>query len=624
MTRLNTSTRLNDHDAPRRVAAVHRQGDQISALLAEVRSGRIHVVEHQTLPARDADRLAALLTRWAAERVVRVLPGGSVVCRVLEIPPLDDAAAAEAAQLQAEAELPAMLPGHRRAVALMPWRTPVDNRIAIAFGWPGEQAADWPSSIENVTCCAEAAALLELLVHSGINQGTIASLDRDQRSMELAAHLEGVTAVRTARLSEAQWSTDAARIAVETAMSAGASDEALADLELRVSNAARAQRQVLVVEAEVLQRLGKSVSGAGADGAWWNRFGLCAGAALAAMGPRRGMAELLPEAPEVVRGPLVSALNWLSDPARARRVAIVALLLILAAPILGGWTRLAILEYKTRGLQEVEMVFKDRQAEADFFRTLRSHRWPMTKILADIAGMAPYDIAFDSINIDSSSMVTVSGSAPLTEQSQVLEFHSRLNESSLFAEVKAPNFTWGENKIEFELQAVVANATAKVKRPSDEPLATVLYDQPPEEVVPGEYNFSSFSLGGFSPPSRSPRNRSPQDSGGSDGSGFVFPPPGNSSGVSPGAARSSTGASSTTGSGTAGGSGSSSPPKGPPPPLTDEQIGAMNEDEVQKALLARAAIKYSDPRLQEEWNKLLERKRQLSSQPSPDGDDFEP
>ncbi len=616
MTRLNTPTRFNGHDAPRRVAAVHRQGDQISALLAEVRSGRFHVVEHQSLPSRDADRLAALLNRWAAERVVRVLPGGSVVCRVLEIPPLDDAAAAEAARLQAEADLPAMLPDHRRAVALMPWRTPVDNRIAVAFGWPGEQGADWPASIENVTCCAEAAALLELLVHSGINQGTIASLDRDQRSMELASHLEGVTAVRTARLGEAQWSADAARIAVETAMSAGASDEALAELEARMSNAARAQRQVLVIEPDVLQRLGKSIAGAGGDSAWWNRFGLCAGAALAVMGPRGGMADLLPAAPEAPRGFLVSALNWLSDPSRARRVAIVAAVLILAAPILGGWARLAILEHKTRDLEEVEKVFKDRQAEADFFRTLRSHRWPMTKILADISGMAPYDIEFDSINIDSSSMVTISGAAPLGEQSQVLEFHSRLNESSIFAEVKAPNFTWGENKIEFELQAIVANATAKAKRPSDEPLATVLYDQPPEEVVPGEYNFTSFSLGGFGPPSRTPRNRPSQESGNSDGSGFVFPPAGNSNGASPGAARSSTGASGT--------AGLSSAPKAPPPPLTDEQIGKMNDDEVQKALLARAAIKSTDPRLQEEWNKLLERRRQLSSQPSPDGDDFEP
>ncbi len=603
MTRLNTPTRFNGGDAPRRVAVVHRQGDQFNVVLAEMRSGRAHIAETQSVPARDADRMASLLGRLAPERIIRVLPGGSVVCRVLEIPPLDDAAALEAASLQAEAELPNMLSGHRRAVAIMPWRTPMDNRIAVAFGWPGERPNDLPAGLEQLTYGAEAAALLELLIHSGINEGTIASLDRDHHSMELASHLMGVTTVRTARLGDAQWSADAARVVVETAMSAGADDATLSEIEQRVSNAARAQRQALVVDPELAQRLGRAVSGANSDTAWWNRFGVCVGAALAAMSSRHGMMELLDMAPQVPRGVIVSSLHWLGDRSRAKRVALLAVLVIIVAPILGGWTRYAILKYKTRNLEDVKQVFEERQAEADFFRTLRSHRWPMSKLLADVAGMAPYNLNFESINIDSSSMLTISGTAQLGQQNDVLEFHNQLNKSKLFAEVKSPNFTFGENKIEFELQAVVINQASKTDRPYNEPLAVVLYGDAAKDMEPGEYIFSNFNLnlgGGRPRPTPTPRSNpgagnTGNTSGNAGSPAFTFPSAGSPAG---GATAPST---------TAGGG------KPLPPKLTDDQIGKMNADEVQKALLARGAVKHLDPRLQEEWDKLLERKRVLNS-----------
>ncbi|GEM_PF-5135406 len=616
MTRLNTPTRFNGGDAPRRVAVVHRQGDQFNVVLAEMRSGRAHIAETQSVPARDVDRMASLLGRLAPERIIRVLPGGSVVCRVLEIPPLDDAAATEAAGLQAEAELPNMLSDHRRVVAIMPWRTPVDNRIAVAFGWPGERPIDLPTGLEHLTYCAEAAALLELLIHSGINEGTIASLDRDHHSMELASHLMGTTTVRTARLGEAQWSADAARIVVETAMSAGADDATLSEIEQRVSNAARAQRQALIVEAELAQRLGRAVSGANSDTAWWNRFGVCVGAALAAMSSRHAMTELLDLAPQVPRGVVVSSLHWLSDRSRAKRVALLAVLVIIVAPILGGWTRYAILKYKTRNLEDVKKVFEERQAEADFFRTLRSHRWPMTKLLADVAGMAPYNLDFDSINIDSSSMLTISGTAQLGQQNDVLEFHNQLNKSNLFAEVKSPNFTFGDDKIEFELQALVVNQTAKADRPYDKPLAVVLYGDAAKDMTPGEYIFTNFNLnlgGGRPRPTPPPRSNpgvgsTGNSNGDSGGAAFTFPSAGSTAG---GAPNSNT---------TAGGS------KPLPPKLSDDDIGKMTADEVQKALLVRGAVKHLDPRLQEEWDKLLERKRELNSAGS-DGDaneDLEP
>lgn len=611
MTRLNTPTRFNGTDAPRRVVAVHRQGDQFNIVLAEQRSGRVQVVEHQSVPARDSERLATLLGRLAPERVVRVLPGGSMVCRVIEIPPLDDAAATEAAQLQAEADLPNMLAAHRRGTAILPWRTSVDNRVAAAFGWPGERPLDFPENIENLSYCGEAASLIELLIHSGINEGTVSSLDRDRHSMELASHLMGVTTVRTAKLSESQWSSDAARVAVETVLGAGADEAMVVDIEERVANAARTHRQTLVIDADLAQRLSRVVSGANTDTAWWSRFGVAVGAALAGLGPRRAMVELCDQPPMVPRGLVVSTINWVSNRQRARNVAMLAALLIIVAPILGGWTRYAILQIKTRHLEDVKAAFKDRQAEADFFRTLRSNRRPMTKLLADISGMAPYGLSFESINIDSAALVTISGTADLGEQNDVLAFHRQLNESHLFSEVKSPNFTFGDNKIEFELQGTMANALAKVDRPSDEPLAQVLYGEEAKGMKLGEYMLDSFNLGGprirpRSTPTQGPISSGIPGNGSTGASPFSFPS--GNSGATPDNSASRGAAT----------------PKSPPPPLSDADIGKMDDAAVQKALLARAALKYSDPRLQQEWDKLLERKRELTSDGSDAEEDFKP
>lgn len=612
MTRLNTPTRFNGADAPRRVVAVHRQGDQFNIVLAEQRNGRAQVVEHQSVPARDSARLATLLARLAPERVVRVLPGGSMVCRVIEIPPLEEAAAIEAAQLQAEADLPSMLAAHRRGTALLPWRTSVDNRVAAAFGWPGERPLDFPESIDNLSYCGEAASLIELLIHSGINEGTIAALDRDHHSMELASHLMGVTTVRTARLSENQWSAEAARVVVETVLGAGADEAVVDEIEQRIGNAARTQRQTLVIDADLAGRLSRVVSGANTDTAWWSRFGIAVGAALAALGPRRAMVELCDQPPQVPRGIVVSTINWISDRQRARNVAMLALLLIIVVPILGGWTRYAILKYKTRHLDEVKAAFKERQAEADFFRTLRNHRWPMTKLLADISGMAPYGLSIDSISIDGSQLVTISGTAELGEQNDVLAFHRQLNESHLFDEVKSPNFTFGDDKIEFELQGMMANPLAKVERTSSKPLAEVIYGEEAKGMKLGEYVFNSFSLGGANIRPRSTPRPSPSgnsENGSMGGSPFSFPSSG------------SGGAAATPDSSSAR---SAAPQKAPPAPLSDEDISKMDEAAVQNALLARAALKHSDPRLQAEWDKLVERKRELTTGGASAEEDFEP
>lgn len=309
MTRTNGSIRSNGGEALRRVVALHRQGEQWQVVMAENRSGRLHVAEHQSIPVRDAERLGALLARLAPDRVVRVLPGGSVLCRVLEIPALDDAAASQAARLQAEADLPSLLAEHRRQVAVLPWRTPVENRLAAAFGWPGERPADAPPSLAPLTYGAESAALLELLVFSGASEGAIAFLDREHHSLELASHVNAVTTVRTARLSEERWSADAASAMMETALASGVDDAALAGIEQRASGAARAHRQTLVVEAALLERLGRMISGASADPAWWNRFGVATGAALAALGPRRSMVEILDQPPQPPRGAVFSLLD---------------------------------------------------------------------------------------------------------------------------------------------------------------------------------------------------------------------------------------------------------------------------------------------------------------------------
>jgi len=611
MTRLNTPARFNGADAPRRVVAVHRQGDQFNIVHAEQRNGRSQVVEHQSVPVRDSERLATLLGRLAPERVVRVLPGGSMVCRVIEIPPLDDAAATEAAHLQAEADLPNMLAPHRRGTAILPWRTTVDNRVAAAFGWPGERPLDFPETIENLSYCGEAASLLELLIHSGVNQGTIAALDRDHHSMELASHLMGVTTVRTAKLSESQWSSDAARVVVETVLGAGADERIVDEIEHRVSEAARTRRQSLVIDADLAQRLSRVVSGATTDTAWWSRFGVAVGAALAALGPRRAMVELCDQPPQVPRGVVVSTLNWVSNRQRARNVAVLALLLIVLVPILGGWTRYAILQYKTRHLEKVKAEFKARQAEADFFRTLRTHRRPMTKLLADISGMAPYGLSFESISIDSAALVTISGNAELGQQNEVLAFHRQLNESHLFDEVKSPNFTFGDDQIEFELQGTMANALAKVDRPSNVPLAEVMYGEDAKGMPPGEYILDSFNLGAPRIRPRSTSTPRPSTSGNTGtgstgGSPFNFPSGNSGSTPDTGAAR------------------TPATPKSLPSPLSDADINKMDDAAVQKALLARAALKHSDPRLQQEWDKLLARKRELTGGGADAEEDFKP
>jgi len=273
MTRMSTSISNVNGEHLKRIAVVHHVGDQWHIAVAEKQNGSPPTVtEFHSVPAKASSELVQTVERIEPDRILHILPGGSVICRTFGIPHLDEDHLAEAFELQIEAELPETIPPHRQAGAFLKWDADSpDMRLAVAMGWPGNVGAGLPIDMRDmVTYSSEIACLLQLVSHA-TDHGFVCYADRIHQTIELILNGPGGLLIRTVRSGGGDWA-DAVDAAIsEAANSVGVPDDLIQQWRsIATSKAASAKHVVIATDswsssAITSVQFARSVTGAKPD-----------------------------------------------------------------------------------------------------------------------------------------------------------------------------------------------------------------------------------------------------------------------------------------------------------------------------------------------------------------------
>lgn len=436
-----------------RIAALHRQGDQWRLLAAEVNGG-FEVIDARTLPRGDAGAVRAALQEWGSPRLVRVLPASCAVCRLIAVPDGPSSEIDSALRLIAEAELPSGVPAHRRGGGLVDMPCEQGKRAAALIGWSGD-AGDPPITGIAETWTAEPIALEALIRKSAA--GMILYADSAAGSVSLAAKgpERGVLrALRESADSESGWEMLIAERAVQAMRAVGV------DIESTRGFAASPGMQ-LRIDSDAEAGLAASVKGLRRDPAWLGQFGVALGAVIAAS-RGGGLSSLTFAAPHRARQPVEAAAEWLSRPSRAWSLAAAGLAVALLAPWGLSAVRAAILSAKTGGMAQQQQAEADIALRTAFASELQSRRWPMSKLIADLAGALPVGVIIESVRLEVGQRLVVQGSADSLDL--VNQLQSKLNESGVFSEASIDRTQAPSDK-----PGVRFDVSARVVRPFNQP-----------------------------------------------------------------------------------------------------------------------------------------------------------
>lgn len=455
------------------VAVLHCTGAVVRGLIGTA-GPRAAVTAWQEFPADDTDRISAWLNESGAESVLGVLPAASVVCRTCTLPDVAAEQLEQALALQAEAHLLTEMPAHRRARAVLPMAPGETSRSGIMVSWP-ETTADGnlPDALSGRTLprlsfVPDVAALAALL-NGQRSDGPLLFFDRHDGSVALViSHANGaiIRAARVGSESAGDIADAIGRVVAETALSVSHTPEfteaIVAETTRRINDLDAPAG--LVARVEIITAAAARLDGAPTDAAWWQQYGVAAGALLAAGGGLAPLTRLRLDAPiqSVSRARQLAAA--LSSPRRATAVVIVSVLVGLLGPLLVSGLKLGLLKLKLKDLPRYVDQAGRAEVQLAMYRELKDHAWPMTKLLADLACNTPEGIDVEQIRIRHGERVTVTGRAKkdsirnLTAQQVVALMQDNLHATNIFDEIY---LNWGDpnnfDAYEFTLTAKVAN-----------------------------------------------------------------------------------------------------------------------------------------------------------------------
>lgn len=453
------------------VAALQIQGEHARIAIGDLSSGTLALKQTQTLPAANLGPIADLFEQLGIQLVLRVAPAAEVLCRTAPLPgtgtpssnatetretprPSDRSELASALELLAEAELPANLPWWRRCSGVIALGPGGSQHAALLVGWPEAKTTDrrsrslrapWPCPevwIPEPACLAIVAAAADATF--------AASVDRAAGSLALVAAGPTKSLVRVLRLpSDADsWAASVAKAGAETA---AAVDLAAPPLRLPVQDPA------LVLPGAPSPRLASQPR----DAAFTSTFGLAVAAlhAWSSGDPAvQSFAALFAVEPVARASILERTLRWLSHPWRAAAAIVLALAILLGLPLAVAETRLDLLQKKIGDVDAMRTRLAAAEQRAAFYQLLRDRRWPMTKLLADIAGAAPLGIRLEAVELAPPDTVLLRGTAETT--SLVTTFRENLASTQLFNSVTTPTTGSTAEGVQFQLQARIAPRTA--------------------------------------------------------------------------------------------------------------------------------------------------------------------
>ncbi len=480
---------------PTRVAALHRQGDQWRLVVAErTTTGSGRIVASESVPFGDVAAALSAVNRHQAQRIVRIIPACAVICRTLELSDGPEESLLSALALQAEALLPAAVPGHRRAVGLL--STAVDGgreedskprRVGLLVGWAG--AAPEPAvRAESETWVSESVVLSGFI--GGLGSTMVAWADSDSGSIALVGAGDGrvvVRGIRETASSRAQWES-----AVTTAL-----HEASTVVGVRPAPEIEFDAEGvrgLALDPAARRRLAAMADGTrGSDAGWLHQYAIAAMGAASCVSAGAGTVGLF-SLPDQARGEHRSLIEhaavWISRPRHAWAVSAAALAIMLLAPLAYAAARNALLGWRVSQVerdataQETQEALEKRVA---VYAELDARRWPMTKLIADIAGAMPVGTELEFAQLGVGDRVVLRGTAESLDL--VGKMQGTLSASSVFENFeidKAGPASGGTYAVQFDLSGRVVRPYADGKGLEDfteSTLARRLYGDRADEAL---------------------------------------------------------------------------------------------------------------------------------------------
>lgn len=454
------SRAATSHEHPHRLAGVREHAGRLWVVVLQNRTGA-SVLESKSLDSRDSAGFRELLRRHRVEEVVRLAPASETICKCVTVPPGEPAAVSSALALLAEAQLPDALPPHRRASGQVPG-DPSGQTVGLLTGWRGPAA---PPPLEDETDERWTTVPAALAVFGG----NVAAARDDAGAVTVIAR----GASRTiARVLITERDADFEHAVRETAHAAGGTG-----FQPVVGGPGDFQPVRLILDSASRQHITARVTGIPEGAAWLRDYALPLGAAMVAV-ESRGLAELWAAAPESRVGIVESSLAWLTEPRRAHAVTAAAVAALLLIPLGVSWGRSLVLTSKARALDDAAAPRADLDRQAALYEALEKSRWPMTKLLADIAAAAPVGVVLESIRLAPETGVALDGTAPGTEEMQQLQ--AAFNKSGLFRDLKIDRQESSDAGVKFTLSAKVASPHVRVPDAEDfaaRPLAVRLYGE---------------------------------------------------------------------------------------------------------------------------------------------------
>lgn len=542
------------------LAALHESGGELRIVVASLLGGGGATVNQtRGFTPGESGQIAGFLTSAGVDLLVRVVPSAQTVARIVALPDPKDGteptaeALTEALALIAETDLPSTLPGFRRAAGALALSRVVGGsrtRVGLVTGWPDQPGTNgawrdlWDGPQVGV---AETAALALLAQAASAQVGVI--VDSGSGSLAILARGEKVV-IRTSRVTTGPAMPDAAAAVVRETLRA-------AKIDAPVSAGSLADGLHLEPEPT-----GVRLAGGARDSAFLARFGIAAAAAAlyADESPVvSGLANLHQTEPKAKPPILERVTRWFGQPVRAAAIIALCVVALLGLPLGVAYARMKAVEKTVTDEAALRARNEASDRELAFYRLLEQRRWPMTKLLADVASAAPVGVVLETCEIGVPDGLNIRGRADNSEL--VTTFRENLNKLRIFEQVATPSTSPVDEGVQFQLVAkVMAGRAAAETTPIDDfgtkTLSERMYGAQGSKRPTGRS--SASASGSRERPSRSSASGSSRSGESSRAS--------NGSGATSGSTRSSSGSSS-------GAAAKDAAP--PPPPLTDAQIAKL-------------------------------------------------
>lgn len=468
-------TLTNSQSPARTLAVTHQAGPVTRMLVVRAEGGTCTLLDARSVDGPPSAAFAEIMSRHALDRVIRIAPGSSTVCRVGSVTTGGEAETLAALDLIAEAILPNDIPPHRCRAAVLPHpvtsSTSADARV-LATAWFGEAAMPYDGTGVKASRGRHARAVPETWITPAgalaglVPPGEIAAFADDAgRAISIIAN--GPSQVVARQLVGDSSSPQAWRASIDSAVRESA---AVAGLDSSVfegliaPNSVPADHQAaLFISQRVRSAMRAAIKPAPTDDRWFGQFGLCLGAALVATaGPTaRILADLTAEAPKVRLPAPIRAASWLAEPRRARIIITAAAAALILSPVGIAFARHAVLKAKTSRVEEQKTSREQIQRQAALYSQLEVSRWPVTKLLSDISAATPVGVSADTINLSTEMGLRIAGRAE--SQALVNTLQANLNATRLFRDIKiGRRGSLDTGEVEFDITAQVASPHNKV------------------------------------------------------------------------------------------------------------------------------------------------------------------